>query len=152
MGIDLLDEGIIKLLAQDGRASSEMLAKKCKVTPSTVRRRLNELIRKGMVRVIAVVDPKKVGYPLAAVIAYDVEHDKLDSAMKLLSNMHEVTWISTTTGRFDIISITRFDSTDGLSEFINKVMPNIEGLKESETFVCLQEGKGSYSLMYTQNP
>ena len=49
MGIDLLDEGIIKLLAQDGRTSSEVLAKKCKVTPSTVRRRLNELIRKGMV-------------------------------------------------------------------------------------------------------
>ena len=38
--------GLTKLLAQDGRASSEVLAKKCKVTPSTIRRRLNELIRK----------------------------------------------------------------------------------------------------------
>ncbi len=56
MKIDLLDEGIIKLLAQDGRASSKVLAKKCKVTPSTVRRRLNELIRKGMVRIVAVAD------------------------------------------------------------------------------------------------
>ncbi len=152
MGIDLLDEELIKLLAQNGRESSEVLAKKCKVTPSTVRRRLNELIRKGMIRIIAVVDAKKVGYPLAAVIAYDVEHDKLDSAMKLLSHMHEVTWISTTAGRFDIISITRFDSTDGLNTFINKVMPKIEGLRDSEAFVCLHEGKGSYSLMYTLNP
>ena len=64
----------------------------------------------------------------------------------------EVTWISTTTGRFDIISITRFDFTDGLNEFINKVMPKIERLRDSEAFVCLHEGKGSYSLMYTLNP
>jgi len=151
MGIDLLDEELIKLLAQDGRASSEVLAKKLRVTPSTIRRRLNELIKNGLVRIIAVVNPKKVGYPLAAVVAYDVEHNKLDSAVKLLSALREVTWVSTTTGRFDIISIMRFDSTDGLNEFINKVMVQIEGLKDSEAFVCLHEGKGNYSMMYTLN-
>ncbi|MFC1914974.1 Lrp/AsnC family transcriptional regulator [Chloroflexota bacterium] len=151
MGIDLLGEELIKLLAQDGRESTELLAKKLKVTPSTIRRRLNELIKKGLVRIIAVVDPKKVGYPLAAVVAYDVENDKLDSAMKLLASLPEVTWVSTTTGRFDIISIMRFDSTDGLNEFINKVMVKIEGLKDSETFVCLHEGKGNYSMMYTKS-
>jgi len=150
--MDLLDEELIKLLAQNGRESTELLAKKLKVTPSTIRRRLNELIKKGLVRIIAVVDPKKVGYPLAAVVAYDVEHDKLDSAMKLLSALPEVTWVSTTIGRFDIISIMRLNSTDGLNEFINKVMVKIEGLKDSETFVCLHEGKGNYSMMYTLNP
>lgn len=151
MSITLIDEELIKLLAQNGRETAEVLAKKLKVTPSTVRRRLNELIKKGVVRIIAVVDPKKVDHPLAAVVAYDVEHDKLDSAMKLLASLPEVTWVSSTTGRFDIMSIMRFESTDGLNEFINKVMVKIEGLKDSEAFVCLHEGKGNYSMMYTMN-
>ena len=151
MGIDLLDEELIKLLAKNGRESTEVLAKKLKVTPSTIRRRVNDLIKSETIRIVAVVDPKKAGYPLAAVIAYDVEHDKLDSAMKLLANLPEVTWVSSTTGRFDIISVQRFASTDDLNDFINKVMVQIEGLKDSEAFVCLHEGKGNYSMMYTKS-
>jgi len=150
MKMDLLDEHLIKLLAQDARVSSEVLAKKLKVTPATVRRRLNELIKNKVVRILAAVDPNKVGLPLAVVIAYDVEHDKLDSAVNLLANRPEVTWISTTTGRFDIISLVRVASTDELYEFINKVMSQIDGLKNSETFVCMHVEKGgSYSLIYT---
>ena len=152
MGIDLLDEELIKLLAKNGRESTEVLAKKLKVTPSTIRRRVNELIKSETIRIVAVVDPKKAGYPLAAVIAYDVEHDKLDSAMKLLANLPEVTWVSSTTGRFDIISVQRFASTDDLNDFINKVMSQIEGLRDSEAFVCLHQGKPLYSMMFVKEP
>ena len=150
MKMDLLDEHLIKLLAQDAQVSSEVLAKKLKVTPATVRRRLSELIKKKVVRILAAVDPNKVGLPLAAVIAYNVEHDKLDLAVNLLAHRPEVTWISTTTGRFDIISLVRVASTDELYEFINKVMSQIDGLKNSETFVCMHVEKGgNYSLIYT---
>ena len=148
--IDLLDEELIKLLAQNGRESADKLAKKLKVTPSTVRRRMNELIKKKVIRIVAITDPKKAGYPLAAVIAYNVEHEKLDSAMKFLANLPEVTWVSTTTGRFDIISVQRFSSTDDLNDFINKVMSQIEGLKDSEAFICLHQGKPLHSMMYTK--
>ena len=150
MKIDFLDEHLIKLLAQDARVSSEVLAKKLKVTPSTVRRRLNELIKNKVVRILAAVDPNKVGLSLATVIAYDVETDKLDSAVNLLANRPEVIWVSTTTGRFDIISLVRVSSTDELYEFINKVMSQVDGLKNSETFVCMHVEKGgNYSLIYT---
>jgi len=152
MALNLLDEELVKLLAQDGRESSEVLAKKLRVTPSTVRRRMNELIKSGIIRITAVVDPKKVGYPLAAIVAYDVEQNKLDSAVNFLSSLREVMWVSTTTGRFDIISAMRFNSTEELNLYINKTMNQIDGLKDSETFVCLHEGKGNYSMMYMLNP
>ena len=151
MGIDLMDEALIKLLAQNGRESAEVLAKKLKVTPATVRRRMNELIKDGVIRIVAITDPKKTGYPLAAVIAYNVEHDKLDSAVKFLVGLPEVTWVSSTTGRFDIISVQRFNSTDDLNDFINKVMSQIEGLRDSEAFICLHQGKPLHSMMYTKN-
>ncbi len=71
MKMDLLDEHLIKLLAQDARVSSEVLANKLKVTPATVRRRLNELIKNKVVRILAAVDPNKVGLSLAAVRWYN---------------------------------------------------------------------------------
>ncbi len=151
MAIDLLDEEIIKLLAQNAKERNEVLAEKLKVTPGTVRRRIKKLITGGLIRIVAIVNPKKVGYPLAAVVAYHIETDKLDSAIKFLANIPEVVWVTSTIGQFDIISAIRFRSTDDLNKFISKVMPQVEGLRESETFMCLQEGKLKYSLMYTRD-
>ena len=135
--IDSLDERLIKLLQEDAGQSSDVLAEQLKVSAATIRRRIRRLINSNIIRIGAVVDPGKVGLPLAAVIAIDVAHDKLDSAIQKLTHRPEVIWVSTTTGRFDIIALARFSSTDGLSKFVQNEMAKIEGVKDSETFVCL---------------
>lgn len=150
MKIDLLNEHIIEMMGQDARVSSEVIAKKLKVAPATIRRRVNELINNKVMRIVAAVDPNKVGLPLAAIVAYDAESNKLDSAVNALARMPEVKWISTTTGRFDIISLVQIGSTDELYGFINKVMSQVDGLKNSETFVCMRVEKGRFSLMHAE--
>jgi len=150
--LDLLDQELIKLLAKDASQSNNVIAKKLKVTAATIRRRKNQLVKQDALRIIGVVNPKKIGYGVSVVVAFDVEIAKLDSAVKMLSNRPEVTWISTTTGRFDIISLIRLQSTDELSEFLRETTSNIEGLKNSETFVCLHNAKGGkYSLMFSDS-
>lgn len=135
--VDSLDVRLIKLLQEDAGKSSDVLAKQLKVSAATIRRRIRRLLKSNVIRIGAVVDPGKVGLPLAAVIAIDVAHDKLDSAIQKLTNRPEVIWVSTTTGRFDIILLARFSSTDGLSKFVQSEMAKIEGVRDSETFVCL---------------
>ena len=141
---DSLDEKLIQLLEKDARQSSEVLAKQLNVSPATVRRRIKRLIQSGVLRMMALVDPDKVGFPLIAVIAFDVAHDRLEAAMQTLADLPEVTWVSTTTGRFDILALVRFRSTEELSTFVQKELPNMEGLRDSETFICLQVKKGRY--------
>ena len=139
--LDLLDKKLIKLMQDDAQQSSEVLAKQLEVSPATIRRRVRRLIKSSVMRIAAVVDPAKVGLPLAALIALDVAPDKLDPAMQMLSNLQDVRWVSLTTGRFDVIALVRFPSTEELSSFVQNEIAKIEGVRNSETFVCLHMGK-----------
>ena len=62
----------------------------------------------------------------------------------MLAQRPEIGWVSTTTGRFDILALARFASTDELSDFVEKKVTRIEGVNNSETFICLRIGKGRY--------
>ena len=141
---DPIDKRLIQLLQQDGRQSSNVLAKHLGVSPATVRRRIKNLIQSGLLRIVALVDPDKAGVPFVSVIGLDVVHDKLDSAIKFLAARPEVSFVSATTGRFDIIAYAHFTSADDLSKFLREELPKVEGVKNSETFLCLHVEKGRY--------
>ena len=141
---DDVDRRLVGLLQKDARQSSETLAKKLAVSSTTVRRRLRKLIQEGVLRIVAVVDPKKVGFPLIAFITFDVEHGKMDSVMAKLASRQDIIWVSSTTGRFDVLAVARFASTDELSDFLQKQLPAMEGIRDSETFICLSVKKGRY--------
>ena len=144
---DSIDEQIVKLLGQDARQNSESLAKQLNLRAATVRRRLRELIRNKSLRIVGTVDPTSFGLPVAALITLDISHDKLASAMEGLANQPEIRWVSTTTGRFDIIALGRFASTDSLSKFLTDQLSKMEGVRNSETFLCLDVKKGRFVVL-----
>jgi Lrp/AsnC family transcriptional regulator for asnA, asnC and gidA len=139
---DSIDVQLVRLLGQDARQNSEILAKQLNVSSATIRRKLRRLIQSGSLRIVGVVDPARFGLPLTAIIALDVAQEKLKSAIESLANRPEITWISTTTGRFDIIARGWFASTDDLSNFLVDRVSTVDGIKNSETFICLDLKKG----------
>ncbi len=141
--IDEIDKQIVRLLGQDARQSSETLAKQLNISAATVRRRLRDLMRRDLLRIIGVVNPASFGFPLLAVISLDVVHDKVTSTIEELSKKPEVSIVSTITGRYDIMIIARFGSTKDLSEFVSKELVKLDGIKNSETFICLEVKKKS---------
>lgn len=141
---DLIDEKLVQLLGQNAKQTSETMANQLKISAATVRRRLRKLIRDDLVRIVGVVDPADFGFPVAAVITIDVALDKLESAMEELAKRPEVRWVSTTTGRFDIIALARFRSNNSLSDFMTKELAQLEGVKDSETYLCLDVKTGRH--------
>ena len=139
---DSMDQQLLRLLGQDARQNSETLARQLNISSATVRRRLRKLIRSGSLHIVGVVDPARFGLPLTALIALDVAHEKLKAVMEALVDRSEITWISTTTGRFDIIARGRFGSTIDLSDFLLSEVSEVEGVRNSETFICLDVKKG----------
>jgi len=136
--IDSTDEQLIKLLQEDAQQSSRVLAKKLDISPVTVRRRINKLVRNKVFRIGAIVDPRKIGIPLSIVIGLDVAPDRLPSVLHELVKRPEITWVASTTGRFDIVALARFPSTEDLSKFMQNEISQIEGVKDTEVSVCLQ--------------
>ena len=143
-----LDEQLIKLLQDDGRQSSNVIAKQLGVSSATVRRRIKKLVESGVLRIVGLIDPDKAGYPFVAVIAVDVAHDKLDEALKLMAARPEVIWVSATTGRFDIIAVAHFPSSGDFSSFLREELAKTDGIKDSETFLCLHVEKGRYQYLH----
>ena len=142
--IDSLDRELIRLLEKDAEQTSGALAQFLKVSPSTVRRRIRKLAQMGVLRTTALVDPSMLGFSLTVIIALDVDHRKLESALQMLANRPEIIWVSSTSGRFGILAYGLFRSTNELWDFIQGQLDDIEGLKGTETFICLKVKKGRY--------
>jgi Lrp/AsnC family transcriptional regulator for asnA, asnC and gidA len=140
----LSDEELVSAIGTNARLSSEKLARKLKVSPTTVRRRIKTAIRKGIMRTFAVVDPDKVGLKIQAVLGINVSRDNLESVLNTLEKRPNITWLATVTGEYDIIARGAFDSIDQLSKFLEHEIGNIKGITNSESSICLDTPKGRF--------
>lgn len=133
-----IDRQLIELLQKDALQSRKELAWQLGISVSTARRRMVRLIQDGVFRFTVSVDPNKIGLPITAVIAFDLENDKVAPAMSTLSSLPEIQWAAATMGRFDIIAIGWFASLDSLYEFIRITLTKLEGVRDTETYLSLQ--------------
>ena len=118
-GKDNIDGKIVRLLSRNARQSSDTIAKKLKLSSATIRRRVNKLVKDKTVRIVAAVDHTASSSSFITVIALDVVHDSLDKTAKKLAANEHFLWISTTTGRFDILAVANFITADKFYDFIS---------------------------------
>ncbi len=117
------------------------IARKVNVSEETVRRRLKRLLNEKYIRVVGVPDPSRMGFESQVIIGLQVDADKVDSVSDELSMMPEVTWVSVTTGSFDIFAWATLKSSDALSQFLRKRVGTIPGVRKMETFINLASKK-----------
>ena len=139
-----IDQRIIQLLQENAYQSSEALAKRLGVSSSTTRRRIKTLIQKEIIRIVARPDPTKIGYAITAIIAFDIDNGNLQPALESLNNRPDIHWLAAVSGRFDAMASVWATSTDELFKKLDEI-GKIEGIKNSETFICLHIDKGYYT-------
>ncbi len=147
--MDRLDVQIISQLQDNGNATNANIARS--ITPSpvseeTVRRRLKRLMQDGYMKIVAVPDARKMGYESQVIIGLQVDADKIDDVADALSEMNEVSWVSVTTGSFDIFGWATVKSFDQLSDFLRTRVGRIEGVKKMETFLTLESKKQEHGI------
>ena len=144
--MDELDTKIVAMLQDDGRASNAGIARKVGVSEGTVRRRLKRLIQEEFIRVVAMLDPGKMGYAAEALIGVQVEPDKIDQVSEDLAKLDEVDWVTITTGSYDIFTWASLHSSEALGIFLRTKVGTIPGVRRTETFVNLAVKKRSYGV------
>jgi len=143
--IDETDAKIIAALDEDVRTPYKSLAKKVNVDQVTVRRRLKKLIENGILRLGVLVDYSKIGPSVHVLFALKVNSDNVDSVLQEIGELRQISWVSSITGRFDLVALGRFSSHDELAEFVHEDLRSINGLQSTETFVFLRRQKSIYS-------
>jgi len=135
--MDELDRQLMLELAKDARQSSAELSSKLEVSQTTIRRRIRQLQKRHIVTFTAVPDPAKLGYILAAIIALEVDLNKIDEVTKSLATFENVRYVSLCTGNHDIFVGAWFRSAQELKQFVKDYIGDLPGIRKTETFVVL---------------
>lgn len=146
MMMDDLDSKIIATLRQNGRASNAGIARNAGVSEGTVRRRLRRLIDEGYIVVAAVPNPRMMGGSFEALVGVRVEPDKTNAIADAMAAMGELSWVSITTGPYDIFCWVTLSSPEDLSVFLTTKLGVIPGVRQTDSFVHLSIKKRSYGV------
>lgn len=125
---DRLDRRIIALLRQDGRMSTQELAKKLASTPSTVRKRIRSLEDQGVMRVVAVTDFSAAGFDLLLAIGIEVEDRNPEAVGRELAELPEVFSVNLTTGPNDLEILVAAQSFEQLATFLHEEVSQVDGI------------------------
>ncbi len=139
-----LDKRIIEHLQTDGRRPYTQIATDLGVSEAAVRARTNRLIERGILQVVGVTDPLKLGFHQMAMIGIRCESDRLMSVAEALAAMPEVDYVVITAGTYDLLIETVCEDNEGLLRFLAERLRVIEGVRETETFVYLRLVKQTY--------
>ena len=149
--IDQTDCKIIELLQKDGRMPNTMIAKKLGISEATVRGRLNRLIEKEYVQIVAVSNPLKLGFGVCGIMRIDVDIKKIDAVSKALSDIEELWYIVHATGSSYLYAEFNAKSIDALNDVISKRINKIDGLLKTETNLVLKFIKRRYDWKTAMN-
>jgi len=108
--MDELDSKIIEMLQEDGRASNAAIARDADVSEGTVRRRLKRLIDEEYIRVVAMLDSKKMGFTAEALIGIQVDPNRIDQIAADIAQLNDFRWATVTSGSYDIFAWETFDT------------------------------------------
>ena len=139
-----LDKRIIEHLQQDGRRPFTQIAADLGVSEAAVRARTNRLVERGILQVVGVTDPLKLGFQQMAMIGIRCEANRLMDVAERVGEFPEVSYVVITAGAYDILIETVCEDNEGLLRFLAERLRTIEGVRETETFVYLRMMKQSY--------
>ena len=139
-----LDKRIIEHLQQDGRRPFTQIAADLGVSEAAVRARTNRLVERGILQVVGVTDPLKLGFQQMAMIGIRCQAEKLMEVAARVAEFPEVDYVVITAGTYDILIETVCEDNEGLLRFLAERLRTIDGVRDTETFVYLRMVKQSY--------
>jgi Lrp/AsnC family transcriptional regulator for asnA, asnC and gidA len=142
--ISTLDKRIIEHLQQDGRRPFTQIAADLGVSEAAIRARTNRLVERGILQVVGVTDPLKLGFHQMAMIGVRCEAEQLMEVAREIATFSEVDYVVITAGSYDLLVETVCEDNDALLRFLAERLRKIQGVRETETFVYLRMVKQTY--------
>jgi DNA-binding Lrp family transcriptional regulator len=127
------DEPLLKELARDGRASTAALAAAIHWHESTVRRRIDELRRSGLLFFEVDIDNRVLGLNEHALLWLSVEPARLEEAGNALAAHPEIPFAAATTGPTNLVASAVFRDTRHLYEYLTGELATLPGVSSVQT-------------------
>ncbi|HEX5299555.1 MAG TPA: Lrp/AsnC family transcriptional regulator [Streptosporangiaceae bacterium] len=140
------DEPLLAELARDGRASNAAIAAAIHWHESSVRRRIDELRRSGLVYFEVDVDNRVQGLNAHAVLWLSVEPARLEEAGRALATHPEIPFVAATTGPANLVASAVFRDLRHLYEYLTGELAGLSGVTSVETAPIIRTLKRTGSV------
>jgi Lrp/AsnC family transcriptional regulator, regulator for asnA, asnC and gidA len=135
---------IIRELQHDGRRPFTTIAKTVGLSEAAVRQRVQRLLDAGVMQIVAVTDPLRVGLHRQAMVGVRVDGDVRDIAAKLASS-DEIEYVVVCSGTYDLLVEVTARDDEHLLDVVNAQIRSIPGVRSTEMFVYLRLEKQTYT-------
>ena len=146
--MDNIDLQILSILKNNARMKASAIANVVNLSVSAVTERLKKLETSGIIeKYTLMVDQKKIGNDVSAVIEVAIEHPRyIDSFINLVTSIPNIISCYCVTGDYDFILKVIIDSSEGLEQ-IYRMVKGFEGVKETKTYIILKNIKNEITLL-----
>lgn len=141
--LDAIDKMIIRELQVDGRLPYSQLSPRVGLSEAATRQRVNRLLARGVMSIVAVTDPLALGYGYQAMLGLTVETNVTETAEKL-SAIDELEYVVITAGRHDVLAEVVCRDAEHLLEVIDAKIRTVPGVRSVETLTYLRVVKQNY--------
>ena len=149
-GLDKIDLRILRVLQADGRISNLKLAEAVHLSPTAVLERVKRLTREGYILGYeARLNPARLGAGLLVFIEVLLDrtvHDVMDNFKAAVQARPEILEAHLVAGGFDYLLKTRVADMAAYRAFIGSVIWTLPGVRETRTYVVMEEVKNSTLL------
>ncbi|MGI0070013.1 MAG: Lrp/AsnC family transcriptional regulator [Nitrosotalea sp.] len=143
MSLDEIDERILAELSKNSRRSYNQLADILGISPNTVLKRIKNMESQGIIKNYSlVVDHKKLGYDVTAIIEITVK-EKLAEIEKKLAQIPNIYEVYDITGTSDCIVVASFKNTAELGKFTKQLLNN-PSVYRTNTHIVLEKVKEDF--------
>jgi Lrp/AsnC family transcriptional regulator for asnA, asnC and gidA len=144
--IDALDWAILEDLQDDGRRSYREIGKRLGVAPATVRSRVMQLMADGVVEIVAVPNPWKLGVGFFGTVALHIDPDQIETVAQLMAEREETSWVGITVTGCDVMVEIALADVQEFSWYRQNVLANLPGYRDADVYLLSEVRKMRYRL------
>jgi Lrp/AsnC family transcriptional regulator for asnA, asnC and gidA len=134
--IDKTDARIINLLVEDGRMSCALIARRIgNISERAVRYRMERMIEEGLIQILAVANPKLLGYTVVADVWLEVDSDAILEVARKMTVYEFVSYVACAIGETDVSVQVLGHSTDEIYRFVTEVIGKTPGVRKTTTSI-----------------
>jgi Lrp/AsnC family transcriptional regulator for asnA, asnC and gidA len=142
--LDATDKAIIAELQIEGRLAYARLAPRVGLSEAATRQRVNKLIEREVMEIVAVANPTRLGLKHQTMVGINVDAHVRDIADEL-AKIEAIDYVVVTAGRYDILAeVFCADATEFLGVINDQIRP-IAGISNLEILTYLDLVKQTYN-------
>ncbi len=142
--LDATDKAIIAELQVQGRLAYAKLAPLVGLSEAATRKRVNKLLERGVMEIVAVTDPTRLGLSHRSMVGINVDADVRKIADEL-ARIEAIYYVVVTAGRYDILAeVFSADATQFVGVINDQIRP-IPGIINLEILTYLDLVKQTYN-------